>query len=65
MTTYQTRSQEDLETPAFKRAFDALTSKRPMGLCTKGQTDSWLRNNVDVEAATAWRTYKNVEDLLP
>ena len=56
---------KDLETPAFKRALDAMTSKRPMGLCTHGQTDTWLKYNVDAEAATAWRAYKDVEDLLP
>jgi hypothetical protein len=56
---------KDLETPSFKRALDALTIKRPMGLCNQGQTDSWLKNNVDAEAATAWRAYKDVEDLLP
>ena len=54
MKTIEQRLKE-LETPEFKRALDALTRKRPMGLCTQGQTDSWLKNSVDAEAARAWR----------
>ena len=56
---------KDLETPAFKRALDALIAKRPLNLCTVGQTDGWITRNVDAEAATAWRAYKDMEDLLP
>lgn len=55
----------DLETPAFNRALSALSAQRPLNLCTVGQTDGWITRNMDAEAATAWRAYKEVEDLLP
>lgn len=56
---------KDLETPAFKRALAALTDAGDLSCLTVGQIDRWLTHSVDAEAALAWRTYKNLEDLLP
>lgn len=59
------RELKKLETPAFLRAYNTLTENRPIGLTTVARMEQWLTDNVDIEAAAAWRAYKDLENTMP